>query len=262
MASHRGPLRLATWNINSIRVRHRRVVAWLEAHQPDVVALQETKCTDDVFAELASDYRALGYEWAHWGVDHWNGVAMLSRIGIANVRRGFRGRNRSPFDEARLLSADTGGVRVASLYVPNGRTLDDPHYLYKLLWLERLRAEIEQDQPQVFMGDFNVAPTDIDIYDPSRWRRRTHASPAERAAIEALIDQGLVDVLRRHHREPELYTWWSYRPGQFEQNRGLRIDLALASSPVAERVDQVWVDTTERAGDQPSDHAPLVVDLS
>lgn len=255
------PRRLVTWNINSIRTRHSRVVAWLERHRPDVVALQETKCTDATFADLATDYVDLGYEWAHWGRDHWNGVAILSRCGLDDVQFGFAGQNRPPYDECRLVSAVCGGLRAACLYVPNGRTLDDPHYLFKLVWLERLRAEVRPDRAQVLLGDFNVAPTDADIYDPARWKRKTHASPAERAAIDALLDRGLIDVTRRHRPEPGLYTWWGYRPGQFDQNRGLRIDLALATRPVADNVEHVWVDTDERAGVQPSDHAPLVIDL-
>ncbi len=258
-------MRLVSWNINSIRTRQPRVLAWLEQHQPDVVALQETKCNDEAFARLAPDYEALGYEWVHWGRDHWNGVAILSRVGLTDIRRGFGGVNQTPFDEARLLTATCGrgpdALRLSSLYVPNGRELDDPHYLYKLVWLERLRAQVEPEADTVLLGDFNVAPADIDIYDPSRWRRKTHASPAERSAIDALLDTGLIDVTRTHHPEPGFYTWWSYRPGQLEANRGLRIDLALASPAVTDRVRSVWVDTEERRGERPSDHAPLVLDL-
>jgi exodeoxyribonuclease III len=247
--------------VNSIRTRVDRVLAWLTTHEPDVVLLQETKCSDAQFAELAPSFEAAGYEVAHHGVDHRNGVAIASRLGLSEVARGFGGCNRSPYDEPRLISATCGGVRCQSVYVPNGRELDDPHYLYKLVWLERLRANVDASRPLVCAGDFNVAPADIDIYDPARWRRRTHASPPERAAIAALGDTGLRDVTREHHPEPHLYTWWSYRPGQFEANRGLRIDLALCSPQVADRVVDVWVDRDERAGDRPSDHAPLVVDL-
>lgn len=255
-------LRVATWNINSIRIRHERVLDWLGTNRPDVLALQETKCTDDVFAELAGAYEDAGYEWAHWGRDQWNGVAILSRVGCSGVRCGFRGRNRAPFDEARLIGADCGGIRFVSLYAPNGRSLDDPHYLYKLVWLERLRAEVDPGQPMLLLGDFNVAPTDADIYEPKRWRGKTHASPPERTAIDALLDTGLVDVTRRYLPEPGVYTWWSYRPGQFERNHGLRIDLALADPDTAARVTDVWVDTAERAGERPSDHAPLVLELA
>ncbi len=259
-------LRIVTWNVNSIRARQGRVLAWLQLHQPDVVALQETKCTEAQFAAagVADAYGALGYEVVHHGHDHWNGVAILSRVGLDDVQAGFPGVNRAPYDEARVLAATCGGLRVWSVYAPNGRELDDPHYLFKLVWFERLRAAVAADRsgaPHVLTGDFNVAPADADIYDPVRWRRRTHASAPERAAITALADLGLVDVTRHVLPDPGVYTWWSHRPGQFAANRGLRIDLALCSADVAQRVERVWVDRDERAGDVASDHAPVVVDL-
>jgi len=256
------PRRIVTWNVNSIRVRIDRVLAWLDANQPQVVLLQETKCTDEQFALLAVGFEERGYDVAHHGVDHRNGVAIASRVGLEAVTRGFAGPNRPPYDEPRLIAATCGGIRCLSVYTPNGRELDDPHYLFKLVWLERLRAEIDPAVPTVCAGDLNVAPADIDIYDPVRWRRRTHASPPERAAITALLDRGLRDVGREHRPEPGFYTWWSYRPGQFEANRGLRIDLALCSDTVADRVERVWVDVEERAGERPSDHTPLVIDLA
>lgn len=259
-------LRIVTWNVNSIRARQPRVLDWLARHRPDVALLQETKCTDAQFAAagFTDQYETLGYAVAHHGHDHWNGVAVLSRVGLDDVRRGFPGVNRPPYDEARVISAVCAGVRVWSLYAPNGRTLDDPHYLFKLVWFERLRAAIAAagvSVPHVVAGDFNVAPTDDDIYDPVRWRRLTHASPPERAAVAAIADLGLRDVTRELHPEPGLHTWWSYRPGQLERNRGLRIDLALCSPSIADRVEQVWVDRDERAGAIASDHAPLVVDI-
>ena len=256
-------MRIATWNVNSIRARDQRVLAWLDEHRPDVALLQETKCDDDVFAETVGDGLAgLGYEWAHHGRDHWNGVAIVSRVGLAEVRCGFPGVNRPPFDEARLISATCGGVDVHSLYAPNGRTLDDPHYLFKLVWLERLRTLVDSGRRAVLAGDFNVAPTDADVYDPKRFRGKTHTSQPEREAIAALLDSGLVDVTRTHLPDPGTYTWWGYRPGQYEQNRGLRIDLALCTSPLADQVTNVWIDTAERADNRPqkpSDHAPLVI---
>lgn len=258
-------LRIVSWNVNSIRARQPRVVDWLRRHQPDVALLQETKCSDAVFAAggFVDDYEALGYRVAHHGRDHWNGVAILSRVGLADVRRGFPGHNRPPFDEARLIAGSCAGLRVWSLYAPNGRTLVDPHYLFKLVWFERLRATIAADAGvHVLAGDFNVAPADLDIYDPVRWRRLTHASPPERAAVAALGDLGLRDVTREHLPDPGVYTWWSHRPGQVERNRGLRIDLALCSPPVAERVGRVWIDREERQGALASDHAPLVLDLA
>jgi exodeoxyribonuclease-3 len=252
-------MRIVSWNVNSIRTRRDRVIDWLERHQPDIVLLQETKCVDDDLGKEA--FEALGYEVAHWGIDHWNGVAVLSRVGLHDVERGFPGVQRPPYHEARLISASCGGLRVHSVYGPNGRELDDPHYLYKLVWLERLRATVDPDVPTLLAGDFNVAPADVDIYDPRRWRRRTHASPPERAAIDAILDRGFVDVTRIHLPAPGTFTWWSYRPGQFERNQGLRIDLALCTPDVAERTTGVWIDTEERGGERPSDHAPLVLDL-
>ncbi len=282
MAGRLEGVRLVSWNVNSIRARQPRVLAWLAQHQPDVALLQETKCTDACFAgdEFTGAYATLGYEVAHHGRDHWNGVAILSRVGLADVQRGFPGVNQPPFDEARTIAATCGGLRVWSVYAPNGRGLDDPHYLFKLVWFERLRAAVAADMAAaghgeaghgaatagapatVLAGDMNVAPADLDIYDPVRWRRRTHASAPERAAIAALADLGLHDVTREHHPGPGVFTWWSYRPGQFEANRGLRIDLALVSPAVAARTTRVWIDTDERGGAVASDHAPLVLDLA
>ena len=271
-------LRVVTWNVNSIRTRQGRVLDWIDRHEPDVVLLQETKCSDAVVdaSDLVDGYRERGYEFEHHGRDHWNGVAIVSRVGIDDVRRGFDGPNGAPFDECRVMSALCGGVRVVSLYAPNGRTLDDPHYLFKLVWFERLRSTLagllatdavrpgvggSNGGPVLVAGDFNVAPEDIDVYDPVRWRRLTHASPPERAAIRALLELGLHDVTRERLPEPGVYTWWSYRPGQVERNRGLRIDLALTTSDLADRVRRVWIDLDERTGERPSDHAPLVIDL-
>ncbi len=259
-------MRIVSWNVNSIRSRHERVTALLSRHQPDVVLLQETKCTDETFGPIAAPWQDLGYEIAHHGINHWNGVAILSSCGLDDIEIGFPGTNREPYDEARLLSATCGGVRMHNVYVPNGRELDDPHYLFKLVWLERLRTVIDPTRPTVLAGDFNVAPADIDIYDPKRFRRSTHASPAERAAIDALLDLGLVDIGRDLAPDTEgLFTFWNYRPGQYERNRGLRIDLALVTRDIAARTSRVWIDTAERApttsGEKPSDHAPLLLDL-
>lgn len=279
-----GRMRLVSWNVNSLRARVGRVLDWLDRHQPDVALLQETKGTDGHLDAIGfpAAVAARGYELAHHGRDHWNGVAVLSRVGLDRVQRGFPGINRPPFDEARTIAATCGGIRCWSVYAPNGRTLTDPHYLFKLVWFERLRAAAAADlglahgavpgadagpdaaapPSLVLAGDLNVAPADADIYDPVRWRRLTHASRQERAAVAALVDLGLADVTRLHHPGPGLYTWWSYRPGQLERNRGLRIDLALASAPVAHRVAGVWIDTAERAAPGASDHAPLVLDLT
>lgn len=258
-----GSVRVASWNVNSIRARIEQVVGWATAADVDVLLLQETKCSDTDFPFDA--FTTAGYEVAHHGVNHWNGVAIASRVGVIDVRRGFTGPQRSPFDEPRLIAATCDDVQVWSLYVPNGRALDDPHYRYKLVWLERLRAELTAahagTQRSIVAGDFNVAPTDLDIYDPTRWRRKTHASAEERAGIAHLTDLGLRDVTREHHSGPGVYTWWNYRPGQFERNRGLRIDLALCSPAVADAVRTVTIDHAARALDRPSDHAPVVLDL-
>jgi exodeoxyribonuclease-3 len=255
-------MRVVTWNVNSIRVRHGDVVDWLRRHGPDVVLLQETKCSDAVFDTVArGELETLGYEAAHWGRDQYNGVAVLSRIGLDDVRRGFPDDPSPPFDEPRLLGARCGGVRVWTVYVPNGREREHPHWYYKLDWLGRLRATVDVSEPTIVAGDFNVQRADVDVYDPKRWRNRCHATPEERAALAALIDGGLRDVLREQQPGADVYTWWSYRPGQFDKNKGMRIDLALCTDDVADRVTDVWIDREERAKQITSDHAPVVVDL-
>ena len=260
-------MRIVTWNVNSIRVRLDDVIDWCRRHTPDVVLLQETKCTDTTFDDVARPHiEALGYEVAHWGVDHYNGVAIASRVGLDDIVRGFPDRPGSPFDEPRLLSAVCGGIKVRSVYVPNGRKREDPHWYFKLDWLDRLRSAAATDLaaglPTLVAGDMNVQRADIDVYDPKRWRNKCHATPEERAALAAVIDTGLRDVVREHRPGPEVYTWWSYRPGQFERNRGMRIDLVLCSDDVASRTSDVWIDRTERAKPVTSDHAPVVIDLA
>ena len=259
-------MRIATWNVNSIRVRLGDVTAWLRRHRPDVALLQETKCTDAMFDAVARpDLEHLGYAVAHWGVDHYNGVAIASRVGLDDVRRGFPDAPPAPFDEPRAISATCAGLRVWSVYVPNGRKREDPHWYFKLAWLDRLRDAVGPDvaagTPTIVAGDVNVQRADIDVYDPRRWRNRNHATPQERAAIAALLDVGLRDVLRERHPGPGVYTWWSYGPGQFAANRGMRIDLVLCTPDVADRVTAVAVDLDERARPVTSDHAPVVVDL-
>ena len=202
-------MRIATWNINSIRTRVDQVVAWSTDRAADVVLLQETKCGDDDFPFDA--FTEAGYDVVHYGVDHWNGVAIASRVGIDDVQRGFSGSVSAPFDEPRLIAATCGGIRCWSVYVPNGRALDDPHYLFKLVWLERLRGELQQHRAaegrSIVAGDVNVAPADRDVYDPTRWRRRTHASPPERDAVRRLLELGLIDLARDHHPDtPEFLS--------------------------------------------------------
>ncbi len=257
-------MRLMSWNVNSIRSRVEGLERWIETHEPDVVLLQETRCTDDAFpVDLLA---RLGYHVAHHGRDHRNGVAIASRRGLDDVQLGFEDVAAPPFDEPRLISATAAGVRLHSVYVPNGRSLVDPQYEFKLDWLIRLRRQLSADLrggvPTVVGGDFNVAPADLDIYDPARWRGQTHASPPERAALSGLLDEGLCDVMRDRELGAGLYTWWNYRPGQFEANRGLRIDLFLLSAELSQRVTRTWVDLDARGDTRPSDHAPIVVELS
>jgi exodeoxyribonuclease-3 len=256
-------MRAVTWNVNSIRVRLDQVIGWLSVERPDVLCLQETKCDDAGFPHDA--FAEVGYEVAHHGANHWNGVAIASRVGLSSVSRGFSGPQRSPFDEPRLIAADCAGFRVWSLYAPNGRALADPHYLYKLVWFERLRTELvvadAASGRSLVMGDFNVAPADIDIYDPKRWRRRTHASSQERAGLASICDLGFADLARSLHPDDPMFTWWNYR-SNLDEDRGLRIDLALGSSEVRVALTGVTVDREARAAQRPSDHAPLVVTVA
>jgi exodeoxyribonuclease-3 len=255
-------VRFATWNINSLRVRQPRVEAWLAEVQPDIVCMQETKLPDDGFPALA--FEALGYTTAHHGQGQWNGVAVLSRIGITDVVAGFADGD-PPDPEARLVSATCGGIRVSSIYVPNGRGLDQDHYQYKLQWLARLRRHVQEtttpSQPVVVAGDFNIAPTDIDVYDPSKFLDTTHTSPPEREALAALEGWGLEDVFRRYYDAGSCFSWWDYRAGDFHEGRGMRIDLVLATAPVAAASRWCVIDRNARKGKLPSDHAPVVVDL-
>ena len=261
-------MRIATWNVNSIRSRIDRVVAWLEANDVDVLAIQETKCREDQFPGL--ELSAMGYEYAHFGLNQWNGVALLSRVGLDDITTSFADDQPMFGDpqivEARSIGATCGGVRVWSLYVPNGRTLDDPHYVYKLAWLERLRvASIEwlADNPKgeiALTGDWNVAPQDEDVWDMTRFEGHTHVSQPERDAFQAILDAGYADVVRPH--TPGEFTYWDYQQLAFPKKRGLRIDFILASPALAARVDSAFIDREERKGKGPSDHAPVVIDIS
>jgi exodeoxyribonuclease-3 len=254
-------MRLATWNVNSLKARLFRVESWLEDVQPDIVCLQETKLADGAFPAMT--FQSMGYESVHHGEGRWNGVAILSRVGIDEPQFGFGPDDDDP--EARLVWATCGGIRVASAYVPNGRSLDHDHYAYKLAWLEKLRtmlaAEASSDQEVVVAGDFNIAPTDADVYDPAKFTDATHTSPAEREALAKLEAWGLVDTFRALQPEDRLYSWWDYRAGDFHQHRGMRIDLVLATEPVARRARFATIDRQARKGEKPSDHAPVIVDL-
>ncbi len=260
-------MRIATWNVNSLRSRREQVLRWLDERDVDVALLQETKCIDEAFP--FDELTELGYEAVHHGVNHWNGVAIVSRVGLDDVVRGFG--SSIDFDEPRLIAATCGGVRCWSVYVPNGRSIDDPHFGYKLKWLDQLAYELHSLETAgtdaVVAGDFNVGMTDLDFYDPKRWRNKKHATPEERAGVQGIIDLGFVDLARQLYPSDAMFTWWNYVGTQFAKNKGLRIDLALASASIASRVEDVWVDRHARDPlvlhpAKPSDHAPLVVDIA
>ncbi|WP_286931038.1 MULTISPECIES: exodeoxyribonuclease III [Aeromicrobium] len=261
-------MRIATWNVNSVRSRIGRVVSWLERHDVDVLAIQETKCREDQFPAL--ELSALGYEYAHVGVNQWNGVAIISRVGLEDVERSF-GVDQPMFEdllEPRAIGATCGGVRMWSLYVPNGRDLDHAHYAYKLDWLARLRASGEAwlaedpDAQIALTGDWNIAPQDDDVWDMAVFEGRTHVSPAERAAFAAIVDTGYADVVRPHTPGPGVYTYWDYTQLSFPKKKGMRIDFVLGSPALAARVEGAFIDREERKGKGASDHAPVVVDLA
>jgi exodeoxyribonuclease-3 len=256
-------VRIATWNVNSIKQRMPRLLPWLDERLPDVLCLQETKLADDAFAQLLEvELSRRGYEIAAHGEVQWNGVAILSRIGLEEVVTGLPGGPGFPHQEARAVSAICGGIRVHSVYVPNGREPDSEHYRYKLQWLAALR-EIVATGPDAALvcGDINIAPTDADVFDPAAYVGHTHVTPPERAALADLQSLGLRDVIRERWPSERIFTYWDYRAGMFHQDLGMRIDLMLASVAVAERVCAAWVDRQARKGKGPSDHAPVIVDL-
>lgn len=256
-------MRITTWNVNSAKQRAPRLLSWLDQRAPDVVCLQETKLTDGAFDDLfGAPLAERGYAYAHAGQGAWNGVAVLSRVGLEDVRQGFPGAPGFPDVEARAVSAVCGGVRVHSLYVPNGREPDSDHYRYKLEWLTAVREQIAADGRHVAVcGDMNIAPADADVFDPAAYAGHTHVTPPERAALQKLLDLGLVDVVRVRWPGVQVYTYWDYRAGMFHKNLGMRIDLILTGAPLAERVAAAWVDREARKGKGPSDHAPVIVDL-
>lgn len=253
-------IRLATWNVNSLRVRAAHVLDWIEARRPDVLALQETKLTDDQFPVLA--FAEAGYCAAYSGQKTYNGVALLSRLPAVDVVTDIPGLE-DP--QRRILAATVGDVRVINLYVVNGAAVGSDKYEYKLQWLARVRdfvaAELGRHRNVVVMGDFNIAPDDIDVHDPELWRERILCSTPEREALRALLDLGLTDVFRLLHPEEPGYTWWDYRAAAFRRNLGLRIDLILASRLLAERAAACEVDIAPRRLPRPSDHAPVWADF-
>jgi exodeoxyribonuclease III len=256
-------MRVASWNVNSARQRMARLLPWLDERRPDVICLQETKLTDEAFDELLGEELAgRGFQIARHGEARWNGVAILSRVGLDDVGVGLPGAPGFPHQEARALSAVCGGIRVHCVYVPNGRTVESEHYRYKLAWLAALGAAVGRDPPAAIVcGDMNIAPADIDVFDPDAYAGQTHVTPAERAALGELLALGLRDVVRERWPGERIFTYWDYRAGMFHQDLGMRIDLVLASPAVAGRVRAAWVDRQARKGKGPSDHAPVMVDL-
>ncbi|MFF5128619.1 exodeoxyribonuclease III [Streptomyces syringium] len=257
-------MRIATWNVNSITARLPRLLAWLESSGTDVLCVQETKCTAEQFP--TDELRELGYEAAVNATGRWNGVALLSRVGLEDVVTGLPGGpGYEGVQEPRAIAATCGGARVWSVYVPNGREIGHDHYSYKLLWLEALRdavaADAAAERPFAVLGDYNIAPTDEDVFDPAVFEGATHVTPAERAALAALRDTGLSDVVPRPLKYDRPYTYWDYRQLCFPKNRGMRIDLVYGNAPFAGAVKDAYVDREERKGKGASDHAPVVVDL-
>jgi exodeoxyribonuclease III len=256
-------VRIATWNVNSLRARLPKVEEWLAYASPDVLCMQETKVGDDQFPSMA--FAALGYESVHHGQGQWNGVAILSRVGVDDVVDGFADGGVDD-GEARTLTATCGGVRVTTMYVPNGRAVGHEQYVKKLEWLGRVRSHLDAvttpEADVVLCGDFNIAPDDRDVWDPAKCHGGTHVSPAERDALAEIMAWGLVDTLRAEHDDAELYTWWDYQAGAFHKHWGMRIDLLLASASLASTLEWVLIDRNARKGQKPSDHAPLIASFS
>jgi exodeoxyribonuclease-3 len=260
-------VRIATWNVNSVKQRLARFLPWIDERRPDVLCVQETKLTDAAFATLLeAELTARRYEYAHMGQAQWNGVAIISRVGLDDVVYGVEGAPGFPDaasdQEARAVAATCGGVRVHSLYVPNGREPDSDHYRYKLVWLAALRAVVAAGpEAAVVCGDMNIAPADADVFDPRAYVGQTHVTPPERQALADLQALGLRDVVRDRWPTERVFSYWDYRAGMFHKDLGMRIDLVLASAPVSDRVRAAWVDRHARKGTGPSDHAPVIVDL-
>ncbi len=258
-----GAVRIATWNVNSVGARLPRLLDWLERAGPDVVCLQETKCAAGDFP--TTDVATLGYEVAAHGNGRWNGVALLSRVGLSDVVRGLPDEPGFPAPEARAVGATCAGLRIWSVYVPNGREPGHDHYSYKLAWLAALAVtvgdELRPASPYAVCGDFNVAPTDADVFDSGAFVGSTHVTPPERAALARLRDLGLRDVVPRAMKHDTPYTYWDYRAGMFHKNLGMRIDLVYGNDAFATAVRDAYVDRDARKGKGPSDHAPVVVDL-
>lgn len=251
---------IATWNVNSLKARLPRVQAWMEEVQPDVVCMQETKLAQEKFPHEAM--AELGYESAHFGQGQWNGVALVSKVGLSDVVNNFASGIEQD-TEARIITGTCGGIRISSVYVPNGRELDHDHYKYKLSWLARLREHLDKsNKPSddvVVAGDFNIAPDDRDVWDVTQFANATHVSAPERAALQNVCEFGMEDTFRRFHDAAGLFSWWDYRGGSFYKGHGMRIDLLLATQSVAARSTWTTVDRNARKGESPSDHAPVLL---
>jgi exodeoxyribonuclease-3 len=256
-------VRIATWNVNSVKQRLPRLLPWLDERSPDVICLQETKLADDAFLDLLrEELTDRGYDVALHGEATWNGVAILSRVGLEDVVPGLAEAPGFPHPEARAVAATCAGVRVISVYVPNGRQPGSEHYQYKLEWLAALRDVVAAGpESTVVCGDVNIAPADEDVFDPAAYVGQTHVTEPEREALAQLQALGLRDVVRDRWPRERVFTYWDYRGGMFHRDLGMRIDLVLAAEPVAERVRAAWVDRQARKGKGPSDHAPVIVDL-
>jgi len=258
-------VKIATWNVNSLRARIDRVEGWIAEHEPDVLLIQETKCSDENFPSEV--FGRHGYETIHHGNGQWNGVAVISRVGIDEPRGGFFDDDLESIAECRIVSAMCAGIRCTSVYVPNGRSVDSEHYLAKLEWLRRLRVELDEcctpETPIALGGDYNIAPEDQDVWDIQQFAGMTHVSPAERAALRDVMEFGLTDALRYLHPSgPGPFSWWDYRAGAFHRGWGMRIDHILVTKPLVDRLINVEVDREARKGSKPSDHAPVVLELS
>ncbi len=258
-------MKLATWNVNSLGARLPLVLEWMEANAPDILCMQETKLADDAFPSGA--FAELGYESAHHGDGRWNGVAIASRVGLEDPASGLG--SEEDVHGCRLLAATCAGIRVHSVYVPNGRSLDSEQYRFKLDWLARLRAYLaEHNTPEgdvAVCGDFNVAPDDADVWDPAAFVGATHVSEPERRALQEILDWGLEDTFRRFHPEGGIFSWWDYRAGNFHKGMGMRIDLVLLSKSLAARAVSAEIDRDARKksprGNKPSDHTVVLVEL-
>lgn len=255
-------MRLASWNVNSIRIREPAVLEWLRRIQPDVLCMQETKVVDDDFP--TDEFMRLGYAVAMVGQPSYNGVAIAARLPIRNVRVGLA--NEPGTADCRAISATIGDVRVVNVYVPNGKSVGSPSFLEKLSWLERLRLTLDTqesaDQPLVLCGDFNIARDERDVYAPELYRGKLHFHPDEQRALERVLDFGLVDAFRERHQQGGLYSWWDYRSGAFFRDEGLRIDYAFVTRPLLPRLGAVSIDVEPRRAEKPSDHAPVLLELS